>query len=375
MGLKEKVAIVGLNYQGLCVARLLGQAGYDVYAFCLPHEMAWGEFRSSRYLRGKVKPYNNVEELNNMLDSLAKQIGGKLRVFITSSNCLADLVSDGRELWKKYQVNSGPLDAVDLFSNKALMYKKCSDLGIRVKKFCLLEEYKSGMLQFPLILKRNVEKGLMEYKCCKIEDESHLHEIAKGIPEESQKYILLQECIGDKFCDIDFRGYVHNGKIIGFAVMNEVRCYPAGVSSYIQEISDKRIVDPIYDEVERLLDGSGYTGFFDIDMKCNLSTGEAYILDFNPRSPASLSSWVFKYRRKDLIELFKNIDNPKRLIPLNTSIKWCNFSRDFRARKKNCEKYRLRDIINLKFDVWDNHDPLPFLLQPLWILIRKIYWA
>lgn len=121
MGLKEKVAIVGLNYQGLCVARLLGQAGYDVHAFCLPHEMAWGEFRSSRYLRGKVKPYNNVEELNNMLDSLAKQIGGKLRVFITSSNCLADLVSDGRELWKKYQVNSGPLDAVDLFSNKALM--------------------------------------------------------------------------------------------------------------------------------------------------------------------------------------------------------------------------------------------------------------
>ena len=202
-----------------------------------------------------------------------------------------------------------------------------------------------------------------------------MHEIAKGIPEESQKYILLQECIGDKFRDIDFRGYVHNGKIIGFAVMNEVRCYPAGVSSYIQEISDKRIVNPIYDEVERLLDGSGYTGFFDIDMKCNLSTGEAYILDFNPRSPASLSSWVFKYRRKDLIELFKNIDNPKRLIPLNTSIKWCNFSRDFRARKKTCEKYRLRDIINLKFDVWDNHDPLPFLLQPLWILIRKIYWT
>lgn len=60
---------------------------------------------------------------------------------------------------------------------------------------------------------------------------------------------------------------------------------------------------------------------------------------------------------------------------LNTSIKWCNFSRDFKARKKTHAKYRLRDLINLKFDVWDNHDLLPFLLQPLWILIRKIYWA
>lgn len=59
--------------------------------------MAWGEFRSSRYLRGKVKPYNSIGELNYMLDSLAKQIDGKLKVFITSSNCVADLVSDGRE--------------------------------------------------------------------------------------------------------------------------------------------------------------------------------------------------------------------------------------------------------------------------------------
>lgn len=48
--MNEKVVVVGVNYQGLSVSRLLGQVGYDVYVFCLPYEMAWGEFRSSKYL-------------------------------------------------------------------------------------------------------------------------------------------------------------------------------------------------------------------------------------------------------------------------------------------------------------------------------------
>lgn len=270
-------------------------------------------------------------------------------------------------------MSSGPLAAIDVFSNKVLMYKKCLDLGVKVKNFCLLTEYKPGELRFPLILKRNVEKGLMEYKCCKIDDESHLFEISKEIPVESQKYLLLQECIGEEFSDIDFRGYIHRGKVIGYAVMHEVRCHPAGVSSYIEEITDKGIVDSIYDDVAKLLNGSSFTGFLDIDIKCNLSTGEAYILDFNPRSPASLSAWVFKYRRKDLIELFMNIDNPKSLVPVNTAIKWCNLARDYRARKKNHEKLKLRDILKLKLDLWDCCDPLPFLLHPLWILNRKLF--
>lgn len=38
--MNEKVVVVGVNYQGLSVSRLLGQAGYDVYVFCLPYEMA-----------------------------------------------------------------------------------------------------------------------------------------------------------------------------------------------------------------------------------------------------------------------------------------------------------------------------------------------
>lgn len=371
--MKEKVAVVGLNYQGLCVARLLGQAGYDVYDFCLPHEMAWGEFRCSRYLRGKVEPYYGVSDLNCKLENLASSvsIGQPLKVFITSSDSLANLVSDDRELWERYNGYSGPLEAIDFFSNKALMYKRCLDLGIKVKNFCLLSEYRSGMLSFPLILKRNVEKGLMEYKCCKVSDEKQLSEIVRTIPEHSQKYIILQECINDTFEDVDFRGYVHKGKIIGYSVMREIRCYPAGVSSYIEELTDKEMVAYIHNDVLKLLDGTNFSGFMDIDLKCNFNTGESFVLDFNPRSPASLSAWVFKYKRRDLINLFQNIDNPTELSSVNNAIRWCNLSRDYKARKKY-GKVNVWDVLNSKMDVWDAHDPLPFLLQPLWIFLRKI---
>ena len=372
--MNEKAVVVGLNYQGLAVSRLLGQAGFDVYAFAIPYEMAWGEFRSSRYLRGKVKPYYGIDDLKEKISSVAKNAtgGGKLKVFITSSDSLAYLVSDGRELWEKYQVFSGPLTAIDFFSDKAKMYQKCQESDIRTKRFCLLTDYRTSALDFPVILKRNVEKGLMDYKCVKIEDERQLYEIVSGIPDDSQQYIILQECIGPEFADIDMRGYAHGGQIIGYSVNLEARTYPDGVSSYIKEISDPQIVGPVYDQIRKLLEGSGLTGFFAIDMKCNLATGETYILDFNPRSPASVSSWVFKYKRSDLIQLFRNLDHPSPLAPVTSSVTWYNLSSDLKARKKTHEKLNVRELLGAKLDGWDAHDPLPFLLQPLWIVIRKI---
>lgn len=75
--MKEKVVVIGLNYQGLVVSRLLGQAGYDVYSFPLPYELDRVEMRCSRYLRGKVVPYYSIEDLNEKIDSLAGvQLGG-----------------------------------------------------------------------------------------------------------------------------------------------------------------------------------------------------------------------------------------------------------------------------------------------------------
>ena len=126
------------------------------------------------------------------------------------------------------------------------------------------------------------------------------------------------------------------------------------------------------EQVTKLLEGSGFTGFMDIDLKCNFSTGESYILDFNPRSPASVSSWVFKYKRRDLVDLFRDLDHPKRLTPVTSAVKWYNLARDLKARKKTQERLNVRDVLSAKLDVWDSHDLLPFLLQPLWIVIRKI---
>ena len=154
--------------------------------------------------------------------------------------------------------------------------------------------------------------------------------------------------------------------------MHEIRCYPAGVSSYIKEITDPNIVTPIYNDVQKLIAGTHFKGFMDIDLKCDLNTGVYYILDFNPRSPASLSAWVRKYRSEDLVKMFKNINSPSILKPAKEGIIWCNLLRDYRSRSKSKSKSSWISSLQAYQDVWCWFDPLPFIVQPVWVLIRKL---
>lgn len=367
--MKEKVAIIGLNYQGLAVSRLFGQAGYDVYAFPMPYEMEWIEFRCSKYLWGKVQPYKNPSHL---LELLSRQSGGaKIKVFVTSSDSLSQLLLECPELWDRYNVYSGPYNTLELLSNKYRMYDLARKAGLDTKRFCLLKDYAKDSLVFPVILKRNVEKpGLLDYKCVRFNSESELDGFIKKIPLDIKPYIILQECISSDFIDIDMRGYIHDGVIIGSSIVNEIRTFPEGVPSYLEEINDEIICQKVEQSISNLLRDTHFTGFIGIDLKYNLKTNECYILDINPRSPASITSWIYKYKRKDLINLFKNISNPVKLVPLVNNIKWACLNREFQAWTKGKQRVPWLQTFKAKFDVWDKFDPLPFIAMPFCVVLR-----
>lgn len=373
---EEKVAaVIGLNYQGLAVVRLLGQSGYNVFAFPIPHEMLWGEFRRSKYLRGKnkVQPYQNISQLFGLLKDLEKNTNGKLKVFVTSADSLADLLMNGKELWNLYEVYTGPMSALEMLTDKKKMYTNVSLAGLDTKRYCLLEEYTPKCIEFPIVLKRNIEKpGMMAYKCVKLNSEKELLDFAFSIPSELKPYILLQECISDDFKDLDFRGYIHNGKIIGYALVQEVRCYPEGVPSYLEEINNELLCNKIEQKLSAFFKVCGVRGFIGVDLKYNESTDECYILDVNPRPPASISSWVLKYSRKDLIHFFANIDNPEPLLPRRRNVKWANVNREYQVWSRAHLRFSWWQTICAKHDVWDSKDPLPYLLQPYYVIHRLL---
>jgi predicted ATP-grasp superfamily ATP-dependent carboligase len=268
------------------------------------------------------------------------------------------------ELWDKYNVISGPLGVVKMLGIKDQCYDFFKKCGLSSKRYTLLSDYKSGDLSFPVILKRNVERRDLEsrYKCVKLNTEQELLDFTQTVPAEIRNYLILQECIDDDFVDLDWRGYVHGGDVKGCALIQELRTYPEGIPTYLEEISDSEIYESVTKRISDVLKSLNYTGFIGIDIKYRKSDKEMYILDVNPRIPASVSSWLYKYKETDLIEFFKHIENPPMLNAVRT-IRWVNVARDIQARVKKRDYSNLIKSLTAKKDVWSWNDPIPFILN------------
>ena len=277
------------------------------------------------------------------------------------------------ELWAQYDVISGPLDVINMLGIKDKCYDFFKSCGLPNKKYMLLSDYKQGSMTFPVILKRNLERRDLEakYKCVKLDTEVELKAFIKTVPVELYECLILQECIEDDFIDIDWRGYVHHGDVKGCALVKELRTYPEGIPCYLEEISDKVICCNITTYMRDILKPLDYTGFIGIDIKYRESDKTVYVLDVNPRIPASVSSWLLKYDEYELIEFFKRIDNPP-VLKTGKYIRWTNVARDIQARKKKNDYSGIWKTLTAKKDVFSWSDPLPFILNVSFTIIKLL---
>lgn len=360
------IGIVGLNTQELALIRLFCKAGYKVYCFEDPVEHSFGAYRRSKYVtKSNCIFYKNYDELVDKIQGLTSSYSkDDVLLVLAYPPSVSYLREEHPELWDKYNVISGPLSVVKMLGIKDQCYDFFKKCGLSSKRYTLLSNYKSGSLSFPVILKRNVERRDLEsrYKCVKLNTEQELLDFTQTVPSEIREYLILQECIDDEFIDLDWRGYVHEGDVKGCALIQELRTYPEGIPSYLEEVSDSEVYESVTKQISDVLKPLNYTGFIGIDIKFRKTDKEMYILDVNPRIPASVSSWLYKYSESELINFFKNIDNPPTLKPFRT-VRWVNLARDIQARVKKHDYSNLIKSLTAKKDVWSWDDPVPFILN------------
>lgn len=369
------VAVVGLNTQELAIIRLFNKAGYKVYCFEDPVEHKFGAYRHSRFINSENCIYykDNKEFVSKFTDIANKYSKEEVLLVLAYPTSVTTLREEHPELWSQYNVISGPLDVINMLGIKDKCYDFFKICGLPSKRYMLLSDYKKGCMTFPVILKRNLERRDLEakYKCVKLNSEDELAEFIKTVPAELFECLILQECIEDDFIDIDWRGYVHHGEVKGCALVQELRTYPEGIPSYLEEISDSETCNNVTTYMRDILKPLDYTGFIGIDIKYRESDKTVYVLDVNPRIPASVSSWLLKYDEDELIDFFKHIDNPP-VLKTGKYIRWTNVARDIQARRKKKDYSGIMKSLTAKKDVFSWTDPLPFILNVSLTIIKLL---
>jgi predicted ATP-grasp superfamily ATP-dependent carboligase len=370
---RNTLAIIGNEYQTLPVIRCFARAGYDVHVFSSVDEYVKRETLSTRFIKkANIHIYDNPDCLMVELRAL-KHDCERIKVIITSATELTTLRLCKPTLWSEFDLISPSLDVVNMLADKVAMYSYSASVGMDVLPFIRVCDYTPGAIQFPVVLKRSVERyNLLEYKCVVINDAAQLNEVLSTLSDADREDLILQKCANDGFEDLDLRGYAHNGTLIGSLVLRKLRAYPAGVSSYLEEV-ESQLAEEVVTAVSKLLANTGYTGFYNVDIKYDIKNRVVYAIDVNPRTPASVDVWFKKFKKKDLVDFAKNIDTPQPMQPKCGTIKWVSISRDIYARMMSHDWTNITQFISAQKEFWDNTDPIPFFAYWFYVLKRKIF--
>lgn len=347
------IVVLGMEEQGLALVRCMHKTHKHVHFFVDQRrpKHAWEATRC-----GVRHSFSNLDELEQELQDLQTRFPDKLCLFISSANLLTDIRLNRPSLYESYQVSSSPLHWIDTLTTKHLMYEYISRCGAKTTPYCLLKDYHEGMLRFPLILKRDIE-FVLSFKTKRVNTQEEMGAFVKGMPDNPE-YIIVQEMVSPEARDLSLHAYVHKGAILGSVAFEEVRHYPTGISSYMEEMPAD-VSQSLHSEAEKLLGRTDYCGFAQIDFKY-LPDGTAIIMDINTRTPGSHSAFHCKFSN------WKNFyaglpDNPVKLIPRKKRVRWINFVRDFVGTKaKGKMSQTFKDMFGAHWDVFDWNDPRPF---------------
>ena len=355
-----KYIILGLTPQGLSLVRILGKAGYDVVAF-YNNRKSVGRF--CKY--GRKIYFETVEELKKNISDILYSLDYKPLCYITSGELLAMVLQYFPELYSNCDVISGSYDVIETLAHKDRMYKIAESKGLKVAEYITLDNYKSGMFEFPVFLKRNYEIPLF-FKAVKIESPQVLNEYCHKIEEKDKKHILIQSFIDIKqqyLLEISSQGYFCNGLAKGFLVTNQKRRLKKGITSYIEELDDSEFKSRICGLCAAFMQDIDYTGFAEFEFMYNSKTHDLYFIEVNTRTCGLQSALNYKF--SNIIDVLLNPHNPPDLIEQIEHLKWMNIQRDIRARIEKKNFKHLLDIFRSKFDILDIHDLKPFFGQIL----------
>lgn len=355
----KPIIIIGLTPQGLSVLRVLSQAGKEVVAL----------YQSKRNIGVKSKygtkiQFNDSNELREKINEITSKHQEKLLCYITSGEMLAMILREYKELYEVCDVIAGPFETIEKLAHKDIMYQIAIEKGFKVAKHFTLDKFREGDLAYPIFMKRNYEIPLF-FKAAKIEDKQEFDTYMAKIKEEEKKDILVQEFINiprKQLMEITAQAFFSQGEMKGVFIANQERRLNKGLTSYIEEITDKNIISLISKLAHDFMQDLKYTGFAEFEFMYNKESKELYFVEVNTRTCGLQSSLAHKW--SNITEAITNPHNAPVLVARsNKPLRWMNITRDIRVRLQKRDLSNIFDIFRSKYDILTLKDIKPFISQ------------
>lgn len=355
----KPIIVIGLTPQGLSVLRVLSQAGKEVIAL----------YQSKRNIGVKSKygtkiQFNDSNELKQKVNDITSKHQEKLLCYITSGEMLAMILREYKELYEVCDVIAGPFETIEKLAHKDIMYQIAIEKGFKVAKHFTLDNFREGDLAYPIFMKRNYEIPLF-FKAAKIEEKKEYDGYMSRIKEKEKKDILVQEFINipsKNLMEITAQAFFTCGKMQGVFIANQERRLKKGLTSYIEEITDKDIHSHISTLANNFMHDLNYTGFAEFEFMYNKENKELYFVEVNTRTCGLQSSLNHKW--SNLADVLVNPHNAPVLVARsNKPLRWMNITRDIRVRLQKRDLSNILDIFRSKYDILTLKDIKPFISQ------------
>ena len=355
----KPIIVIGLTPQGLSVLRVLSQAGKEVIAL----------YQSKRNIGVKSKygtkiQFNDSNELKQKVNDITSKHQEKLLCYITSGEMLAMILREYKELYEVCDVIAGPFETIEKLAHKDIMYQIAIEKGFKVAKHFTLDKFHEGDLAYPIFMKRNYEIPLF-FKAAKIEEKKEYDGYMSRIKEKEKKDILVQEFINipsKNLMEITAQAFFTCGKMQGVFIANQERRLKKGLTSYIEEITDKDIHSHISTLANNFMHDLNYTGFAEFEFMYNKENKELYFVEVNTRTCGLQSSLNHKW--SNLADVLVNPHNaPVHVARSNKPLRWMNITRDIRVRLQKRDLSNILDIFRSKYDILTLKDIKPFISQ------------
>ena len=282
--------IIGGDYQGLSIARSLGQRGIPV---CIvDDEIAIAPF--SKYATRSVR-LEGLREENSTIEGLStvgQQLGLQGWVLYPTRDEHVAAISRHRErLSQVFRVPTPNWESVRWAWDKRQTYRRASELGIPTPKTFYpqsLEDLKHIDFPPPYAIKPAIKEHFIystRAKAWRANDARELQALcAKASQIISIDEVMVQELIpGGGKNQVSYCAFFRNGAAVGKMTVCRMRQHPlefGRASTYVETIDSPILADLS----ERFLRAIDYYGLVEVEYKQDPSSGLFKLLDVNART-------------------------------------------------------------------------------------------
>lgn len=360
--------VFGLGTSGLFLIRELSKLNTNIICIGRKDDIGLNSKYGTKYIA------ESKESIMEVIDIICRQSARKPKGYICSDQYLTLLIEEYPEIFDKIEFIGPNLETYRLINNKDMINEYCNKFNIDVpKNFPIKEIDEFSEDEFPLIIKWiTKEINLSKNPVGKVKLINNMEEFnifKKEIVDYKLpfKQLFAQTYVsGDNSNQFSFGGYFIEGEEHAGVVVNQIRQYPQGISSFVKEVEDEIIKNRIRTLAISFAKSLSYTGFLEMEFKMDDKNEKIFLLDINPRPWGWVSILGAKY--KGFHMLFSG-SKPIKLEKKNSNLSWANPIRDIvsilknpnNSKQKN-DKFLCSYLSNdITLDIFDKKDLKPIL--------------